>query len=328
MTYARSISDQLSISVDFDKNIIGISKTQNSHICTPLFITNYIAGYVLGGYSYLTVNLFCLQENKGDSLPTTENTTGDTFVMHAAGPYQISCDGECGGYFVWKDHGLEVNFPPKCSQQLVQVTTNTFLPIKNEVYPGVHFVSAVYQFNCNIERFDKPFTLCLQHCVKLQSPEDCQKMRFIVVEDGSSFVKYGNFEVGKSYGTVTLERFCYIFTVWIRELWRKFCITVLGQDNSSQQALSNQSNNSSNISVVVHSIESQADYTGSPQSVIRQQLGSTEVVSGVVDFNHVTSPPYKYEAMIGLPKDHCNLTEWSGYYSIYYDYGTWRQVCS
>ena len=36
LTYARSILDWRSVSVDFDKNIIGIGRTQNSHISTPL----------------------------------------------------------------------------------------------------------------------------------------------------------------------------------------------------------------------------------------------------------------------------------------------------
>ena len=147
-------------------------------------------------------------------LPTKENAAGAAFVMHVVGPHQISCDGESGGYYVWNDCGLEINFPPKCSQERIQVTTNTFLPIENEVYPGVHIVSAVCQFNCNVKRFDKQFTLRLHHGVKLQSPEDCQKMRFIVMQDGSrNDVKYGSFEAEKSYGTVSLNKFCRIFII-------------------------------------------------------------------------------------------------------------------
>ena len=207
--------------------------------------------------------------------------------MRAAGPHQISCDGESGGYFVWKDCGLAISFPSQCSQQHIQVTTNTFLPVENEIYPGVHIVSAVYQFDCSIKKFDKPFTLHLQHSIKLQSPEDCQKMRFIIVQDGSNEVKYGHFETGKSCGTVTLDRFCHICIVWICELLKTICIVVLplsgNQEYSSQQAASNSGN----------------------------------------------SPPYKYEAMIGLPNiNHHSTTSWSSIYSIYHDYGTWRKVCS
>ena len=260
-----------------------------------------------------------------------ENTTGAIFVMHAAGFYQINYDGESGGYFVWNDCGLKVNFPSQCSRQPVQITANTFLPVKNEIYPGVHIVSAVYQFNCDIERFDKPFTLCLQHCVKLQSSEDCQKMRFIIMQDGSSDAKCGRFEAGESFGIVSLDRFCHIFIVWIRELWNKICLVVLplsaNQDNSSQQVASNHSYNKSIEAHVKELSTSQAAHTGSFQSTSGQQHGSSQALSSnstVVDDN---SPPYKYEAMISLPRDHhCLTNSWSGYYSIYYDYGTWRQV--
>ena len=43
LTYARSISGQWSVSLDFDKNIIGIGRTQNSHIGTPLSPTDAIS---------------------------------------------------------------------------------------------------------------------------------------------------------------------------------------------------------------------------------------------------------------------------------------------
>ena len=248
--------------------------------------------------------------------------------MHAAGPYQISCDGKSGGHFLWKDHGLEIYFPSRCSQLHVQVAASTFLPIKNELYPGTHIVSAVYQFICNVERFDKAFTLHLQHCVKLQSPEDCQKMCFVVVQDGCSDIKYGYFEVGKPYGTVTLDRFCRIFIAWVHELWKTICIAVLSllsdQENSSPQihASSDYQSNNNTLNSVEEHVEkcttSQSDHTGSSPSVSPS--------FGMVD---ATSPPYKYEAMIGLPKDgHHSTNGWSSYYSIYYNYGTWRQVCS
>ena len=255
--------------------------------------------------------------------------------MHVAGPYQISCDGESGGYFLWNDHGLEIYFPSRCSQQRVQVAVSTFLPIKNEVYPGTHIVSAVYQFNCDTERFDKAFTLHMQHCVELQSPEDCQKVCFVVVQDGRSYVKYGHFEVGKSYGTVTLDRFCYIFIVWeLYIFWRMIILPFSGnQDNLSTQAPSDRLSNISILgSIEAHEEElstSQNDHTGNSQSASEQQLVSSEAVSSISSV--VTAPrppPYKYEAMISLPKDHRGLTNWSSYYSIYHDCGTWRQVRS
>ena len=244
--------------------------------------------------------------------------------MCTDGPYHISCDGQCGGYYVWNDCGLEINFPPRCSQQRIQVTTRIFLPINNEVYPGVHIVSAVYQFDCDVKRFDKPFTLRLQHCIKLNSPEDCQKMRFIVMQDGSNDMKYGHFEAGKSYGTLNLNKFCHIFIIWIGEPWKNIHIIVLplsgDQSDLSQQAPSSWSSNSGSQVYLVEPSSSHTDHRGSSQSASGQQRNSSESVSP--DSN--TSPHYKYEAMIGLPKDHCQLNDWIGYFSIYVDYGTWR----
>ena len=248
--------------------------------------------------------------------------------MHVDGPHQISCDGESGGYYVWNDCGLEINFPPKCSQEHIQVSMNIFLPIENEVYPGIHIVSAVCQFDCNIKRFDKAFTLRLQHCVKLQSPEDCQKFRFIVMQDDNNDVKYGNFEAGKSYGTIALDKFCRIFIIWISEPWKNIRIIVIplssDQDDSSQQVPSSRSSNSGSQAYSVELSGSSTDHRGSSPSASGQQHDSSQSVPP----NSNTSPAYNYEAMIGLPRDHHQLNDWSGFYSIYINYGTWRKVCT
>ena len=246
--------------------------------------------------------------------------------MHVDGPHQISCDGEGGGYYVWSDCGLEINFPPKCSQEHIQVSTNTFLPVENEIYPGVHIVSAVCQFDCNIKRFDKAFTLRLQHCVKLQSPEDCQKMRFIEMQDDSNDVKYGSFKAGISYGTVTLNKFCRIFIIWIGEPWKNIRIIVLplsSDQDSSQQVPSNSGSQAYSVQLSIP----HTDHRGSSQSASGQQCDSSQSVAP----NSNTSPAYHYEAMIGLPRDHHQLNDWSGFYSIYVNYGsngTWRKVCN
>ena len=74
--------------------------------------------------------------------------------------------------------------------------------------------------------------------------------------------------------------------------------------------------------MVEHS-SSYTDHRGSPQSASGQQCDSSESLP----LNLYTFD-YKYEAMLCLPKDHCQLNEWSGFYSIYVNYGTWRKVCN
>ena len=206
----------------------------------------------------------------------------------------------------------------------------------------MHIVSAVYQFNCNIQKFDKAFTLRLQHCIKLQSPEDCQKMHFVIQHDDSNDIKYGCFEVGNSYGTVHLNRFSRIFIVWINELWRNICTIVLpvtdDQDNTSLQASGDQQSSTRSEAHSKEVYTSQTDHTMLSQSTSGQQHDSTvPSSSGMASYDtekectkkkHVSSPVYKYESMICLPNDYCCLTNWSGVYSIYVNLGGWRKVCN
>ena len=268
-------------------------------------------------------------------------------VIPIDGPYHIDCDGQSGGCFVWDDCGLEINFPPQCSQQHIQVTMSTLLPIKNEVHPTVHIVSAVYQFNCNIKRFDKAFTLRLQHCIELQSPEDCQKMRFIIQHGGNNGVKYGHFEVGNSYGTVNLHKFCRVFIVWICELWNNIRTIIVpvtdDQDdnennNSSQGAANNEQTSTSSGGHSEEHSPLQMDHTVPSQSANSKQHDSLMPSSSGAAFydtkrehkgsKPTSSPIYKYESMIGLPRDHYHMSDRSSIYSIYVKLGEWRKVCT
>ena len=277
-----------------------------------VFGSCYIANYL---------QFVCLQKSKGGSLATEKNFI-ISHIIPVDGPYEVNCDGQSGGCFVWKDCGLEISFPSECSQQHIQVTMSTFLPIKNKVHPGMHIVSAVYQFNCNIERFDKAFTLRLQHCIELQSPEDCQKMRFVIHHGDSNDMKYGCFEAGKSYGTVKLNRFCYIFIIWIHESWKNIRVIVLplsGDKDNSSLASSQHSSSGSSAEFSI----SQTDQRENSQSADDRQHISSVPPDAIDD-----SPPYKYEAMFCLPKNHHQLLNWSGVYSIYYNLGEWRDVCN
>ena len=214
-------------------------------------------------------------------------------------------------------------FPPKCSQQHIQVTTSNFLPIKNKVHPGMHIVSAVYQFNCNIKRFDKAFTLRLQHCIKLQSPEDCQRMRFVIQHDDSNDMKYGCFEAGQSYGTIKLNRFCHVFIILIQEPWKNIRVIVLplsgDEDDSSPSSIQQSSGASLEHSTL------QTNQGGISQSADDQQ-SSVPLNANVGDFTTTDSTPYQYEAMFCLPNNYWELETWKGAYSIYYKLGEWKHV--
>ena len=152
----------------------------------------------------------------------------------------------------------------------------------------MHIVSAVYQFNCNIKRFDKAFTLRLQHCIKLRSPEDCQRMRFVIQHDDSNDMKYGCFEAGQSYGTIKLNRFCQIFIILIHEPWKNIRVIVLplsGDEGNSSLSSIQQSSGAS----VEHS-PSQTNQRGIFQSADDQQ-SSVPPNASVGDFTTTDSIP-------------------------------------
>ena len=246
--------------------------------------------------------------------------------IHVDGPYQINCDGQTGGSFAWSDCGLELTFPPKCAQQNIQVTMSAFLPVNQEVHPGVYIVSAVYKFDCNIKHFDIPFILCLQHCVKLESPEDCRKMQFFPQHGDNIDIKHGNFEIGKCYGTLNLNRFCVK------------CITYSTQEKNylDEDVLPNQNDHNSETS----SASSQPNDTPEINSDISHESPSgqhnsfsTSYASVDVSFpklgktqEQIESLPWSYEWMLALPKDHLKLPAWNGIYSVYINLRAWRKV--
>ena len=250
---------------------------------------------------------------------------------------KINFDGKNGGHFVWNDFGLEIIFPPECSQEHIQITINVFLPAGNEVYPGVHVVSAVYQFNTDIEQFDKPFTIRLQHCVELHSPEDCQCMCFVIYCGDNIQMKYGNFHIDDCYGTLDLSKIKFIFIQWIQGLRESDQIV------PTQIVLSGYHSKTDSVKLASDS-DSDSEGTSSGLCILgefsehdkNQQVSL--VLSYLVDSSTcnvakeegeekpIIPPPWVYEGMLVLPKYHYLLTKWTGVYSIYIKLAAWRIV--
>ena len=133
------------------------------------------------------------------------------YVIQVDGPHQITCNGQTGGCFAWDDYGLKIQFHPNCSQHFIELSMSAYLPLKSEVFPGFHIVSTVIQFHCSVKKFDKPIILHLQHCVKLESLEDCQNMCFVMHKKNKRKILQGLFQIGGSYGAVTIPDFCYLY---------------------------------------------------------------------------------------------------------------------
>lgn len=264
--------------------------------------------------------------------------------MSVDGPYQINCDGQIGGAFVWNDCGLELTFPPKCSRQNIEITMTALLPVRNEVHPGVYIVSAVFKFHCNVKKFDKDFTLHLQHCINLKSSEDCHNMCFIIQHGDASDIKYGHFEAGNSYGSIVLNTFCCISVAWIHEFFRNLnfqMIVVPGlelpnnqnKEDSSSQITDKQPSRSDSEIILDKGTTPKNNHKVS-RSVGDQQCDSQspndtdtyEWKTNQEDIIKADFPCHKYEEMVALPRDHSKLAKWIGIYSVYVKKAAWRIV--
>ena len=246
------------------------------------------------------------------------------------GPSVISCDGQAGEHFVWKDYGLELVFPANCSQQIIHVNVSSFLPVCSELCPGVHIVSSVYHLDCSIKHFDKAVTLYIQHCVNLWSAKDCQKMCFIVQHGNDTQRVTGIFNPYDSYGMLKVNNFCYIFIVWEAEGGiniRPLHLSInpyasstdhanIGQQETSSSSSSDHSS-SAELIAQVHSSSSQVKG--------QQQLQLTNDNSAAAQDN---SPPCKYEEMLVVPSYRSSMInkDWCGLFSLYRSLDGWRSV--
>ena len=196
-------------------------------------------------------------------------------------------------------------------------------------------MSAIYKFDCNVELFDKPFTLRVKHCVKLQSSEDCHKMWFISQNGVSIDVERGNFEIGNYYGTLHLNRFCTKYICWSQKrLYQGAPVFITLPDNLNGQngksycakAASNQpSSSSENAPNTSHkSCESSgSQHYNSLKSSGDITISNTEKAQKS-EFLFLS---YK-KVILDLPKDHAKLTRWDSMFSAYpfHNMARWRRV--
>jgi len=210
---------------------------------------------------------------------------------------------------------------------------SAFLPIRNEVHPDVYVVSTVYKFDCNIKHFDKPFTLHLQHCVKLQSSEDCYKMFFISQHGDRTDIKHGNFEIGNSYGTLKLNRFCIKYICWSRKRNHQGLLIHMiplddlnhhsSKSDSAKVASFQPSRNSSEIPLHNDQPSSSDHYYSSIESSVYINTNTSNKENKQKENEFL---PWGYEWMLALPKNHSKLANWNGIYSVYINLAAWRTV--
>ena len=127
-------------------------------------------------------------------------------------------------------------------------------------------------------------------------------------------------------GLYNLNKFCHIFIVWVQGAWSyiRTNLLVLGdQSNSSQHVSSDQPNSSQLVTDSKAASQSndriplQSASDHSHNSSVLPYSSATDAYQGDIKKEHteVKAPAYRYEGMIGLPRDYSGLTTWNVFIS-------------
>ena len=123
---------------------------------------------------------------------------------------KIDCDAKYGGSYQWKGHGFTIMLPPGCADETVTVTLGAYLPSSTQEHC---LLSAVFDVTTSIETFNEPVTVRIPHCANITCEEDKERLRFLILEKDTHEFKKGYFEIGKSFGSIELTKFCYMSIV-------------------------------------------------------------------------------------------------------------------
>ena len=168
------------------------------------------------------------------------------------GPCKINCSGETGGIYYLRNHGLKLYFPPKCSQQSIEIVIYVYLSDVSPIKPGLQIASAIFKFQSNIKMFEEAVTLTIPHCIKIKSDEDKRKMCFVIRRgnDEPNIRRDGHFPIKKSYGSLKITEFCKISIAYDdRKLHSsKDHSQTLSATNGEEKALNQRNNNSCKMS--------------------------------------------------------------------------------
>ena len=252
-------------------------------------------------------------------------------LVPIGGPVQISCDGQTGRYFVWREHGLQLYLPANCAHRRVVVTMNSYVPHRSQLNSKVHIVSSIYYLQTNIKQFSTAVTLHLQHCVKLKTEEDCQKMYYIIHDNDNTTTANGQFHIGHSYGTIEMTSFCYVYIVWKTEGG----IVIRSHNDYQQEDGIPEGTANLNLSQNSNLETSSHPPSEGPQNSTNSQKDDCNLPSECYptpDESNVeespTGPTFVYEEMLVVPSNRLSLVDknWNGAYLIYRNLEGWRLV--
>ena len=221
------------------------------------------------------------------------------FLIPVGSSEKIEFDGRCGGSYLWEGHDFAMLLPPGCADENITINLQAYLPSSTQEHC---LVSAVFDVTTNIEKFKKPVTVRFPHCINIRSENDQEKLWFVIFHNDSYEFKKGYFEIGESFGSITIDKFsklCIseitgtIFTYLISPL--QFCLTSLISTCTSTQP--------QNVTMV--------------ESCLRE--GYTSEINAERDTKI-------YVDFLILPKHHEEKIDWHGTYCIARDIPTYWQV--
>ena len=201
---------------------------------------------------------------------------------------KIDCDGKYGGSYLWKGHDFAIELPPGCADDTVTITLEASLPSSTQEHC---LLSAVFDVTTNVETLKKPVTVHVPHCVNIKSEQDKERLCFLILHKDSRELEKGNFEIGKSFGSVELTKFSKVTILDYFLLPFSTCLAPLSSF------------------ITTNSVESQA--------VMKEKHTSGANVKKINK---------RYLDLLILPESHSEMNNWHGTYCVIQDIPTYWQV--
>ena len=121
-------------------------------------------------------------------------------------------------YFNWEKYGISFSAPEGILPltETCEVAITALAGGEFEFPEDSELVSAIYAISIS-KPLLKPLTVSIQHCVLLETPEQCNSLQFVrSPTDGAilpfqfKFLPGGHFTPGNQYGSISLSQFCLI----------------------------------------------------------------------------------------------------------------------
>ena len=139
--------------------------------------------------------------------------------------------------FEWQEHGLKLHIPEgtmPANHKQCRIDIKAGFTGQFNIPDDLHLVSCVYWLSCS-QKFVKPVTLEIEHCVSLQEYSESSTLRFVAAKCSQAKLPYkfkvlerGIFGLKGSYGSIEVSQFSF-FAIGIFKRFQSlqsYCSTV------------------------------------------------------------------------------------------------------